>query len=187
MVGNDIVDISEAKSRSDWQRPRYLDKLFTTQEQAYIHKSEDSFRTVWRLWTMKEAAYKLHTQLNPGRFYNPRAFECTIAGNSGQVVFNDHRYFVATRITSDYILSEARLESNNLISKVIVFETDDCQEQGEYLKAKALELVADAQDVPVEDLRLETSDYGIPKIIYNSKVISLSLTHHGHFGAFAIS
>ena len=33
MVGNDIVDLAEAKKASNWQRPRFLEKLFTPNEQ----------------------------------------------------------------------------------------------------------------------------------------------------------
>jgi len=76
MIGNDIVDIAEARQRSNWQRPRFLDKLFTLQEQQLIQNSDNSFLMVWRLWSMKESAYKLYTQLHPSRFYNPKQFEC---------------------------------------------------------------------------------------------------------------
>lgn len=43
MVGNDIVDINEAKSASNWQRPRFLEKLFTTKEQFTIRNAETPF------------------------------------------------------------------------------------------------------------------------------------------------
>ena len=49
MVGNDIVDLNEASRASNWQRPRFLDKLFSEQEQAYINSAEKAFKMVWRL------------------------------------------------------------------------------------------------------------------------------------------
>ena len=187
MIGNDIVDIAAARSQSNWQRPRYLTKLFTSREQRYIRNSQDAFTAVWRLWTMKEAAYKLYTRYNPGRFYNPRAFDCTIAGHTGEVWFKDQKYCTRTRISPGYILSEARPEPDNFSSKVIAFQSEDCSEQGRYLKAEALEYLAFLREVSVENLRLEISPFGIPKIIHNSTVIPVSFTHHGQYGAFAIS
>ena len=78
MIGNDIVDIEEAKRMSNWQRPRFLEKIFTDKEQYLIKSSENPFILVWRFWSMKEAAYKLYTQLKPSRFYRPKSFECDI-------------------------------------------------------------------------------------------------------------
>ena len=46
MIGNDIVDITEAKQKSNWQRPRFLDKLFTVQEQQLIQNAHDPFLKV---------------------------------------------------------------------------------------------------------------------------------------------
>ena len=43
MIGNDIVDIAEAKKDSNWQRSRFLDKLFTSKEQQLVHQSKNSF------------------------------------------------------------------------------------------------------------------------------------------------
>ena len=106
MVGNDVVDLEEAKRTSNWERPRYLEKLFTSKEQQLIHNATNSFSMVWRLWSMKEAAYKLYTQLNPSRFYNPKGFECDISDLNGIVKFKDFECNVKTQIASKYILSE---------------------------------------------------------------------------------
>ena len=187
MIGNDIVDIATARSQSNWKHPRYLNKLFTSREQAYIHNSQDAFTAVWRLWTMKEAAYKLYTRYNPGRFYNPRAFDCTIAGDGGEVRFQDQNYYTQTRISAEYILSEARPEPDDFSSKVIAFRSEDCSEQGRFLKAEALEYLAYSRNIPLENLRVESCPFGIPKIIHNSTSIPVSFTHHGQYGAFAIS
>ena len=70
MVGNDIVDLYEASQASNWQRPRFLDKLFSEQEQAYINSAENAFTMVWQLWSMKEATYKAHQR----RFSIPRKY-----------------------------------------------------------------------------------------------------------------
>ena len=50
MIGIDIIDIAEAKRTSNWERPRFLEKLFTLNEQQLIYASKNPFIMVWRLF-----------------------------------------------------------------------------------------------------------------------------------------
>jgi phosphopantetheinyl transferase len=186
MIGNDIVDIEEARVRSNWQRPRFLTKLFTIKEQNYIQNSRTPFLMVWYLWTMKEAAYKLFTQLYKGRFYNPRGFECFVDAASGIVRYKDFQCETKTQITEDFIISEARLKPDHFSSKVIVFETNNSKVQSNYLKKQVLSYFKVLH--PNSDkLQLEYSEFGVPTIQTNSGSHYFSLTHHGRFGAYAIA
>ena len=72
MIGNDIIDLSLAKTQSNWQRKGFLEKLFSNDEQQLILEASNSFEMVWRLWSMKEAAYKIYTQHNEIRFFAPK-------------------------------------------------------------------------------------------------------------------
>ncbi|WP_411894031.1 4'-phosphopantetheinyl transferase superfamily protein [Winogradskyella sp. A2] len=179
MVGNDIVDLKEAQNASNWQRPRFLDKLFTELEQAFIKGAKNPFLMVWRLWSMKEASYKLYTQIHPSRFFNPKSFECTVVNNSGFVKFKDFQYYVETKITSNYIISEARLERQKLNSEIIKFITTDYNNQREELKSKLLGTVGRAY-------YLKKNEFNIPTLVCGKEQINLSLTHHGNYGAYAI-
>ena len=187
MIGNDIVDIAEAKKDSNWQRSRFLDKLFTSKEQQLVHQSKNSFLKVWRLWSMKEAAYKLYIQLYPGRFYNPKSFECVISQKSGIVKFQDFCCYVETKITSNYIISEARLHRQSMSSEVILFDSKMLKNQSQILKSKLLHRISQEYHIPITDLSVSKSEYGVPSVAYNQKHINLSLTHHGNYGAFAIA
>ena len=66
MTETDLVD-SNLDPVSGFVRiyTRYLDKLFTKEEQEYIITATNPSIMVWALWSMKEAAYKLYTQLHP--------------------------------------------------------------------------------------------------------------------------
>jgi phosphopantetheinyl transferase (holo-ACP synthase) len=188
MVGNDIVDIKEAKLKSYWQRPRFLEKLFTLQEQQYIHNSENPFLMVWRLWSMKEAAYKLYTQLKPSRFYNPKQFECKINDSQGKVSYKDFICYVNTKITSQYIISEARLTAMDMVSECIEVKSSSSKNQSDTIKAQLLSAIAFQFNIVKEDLRILKSDFGIPAVYQNSKKlkIGISISHHGSYGAYAI-
>lgn len=185
MVGNDIVDIAKAKKDSNWQRPRFLDKLFTTKEQQGIHNSSNPFIMVWKLWSMKEAAYKLYTQINPSRFYKPKKFECTIEENKDIVLFQDFKCYVVSKITADYIISEATLKPLSMTSEVIEFKTIS-ETHSSYLKKKLLSSMSLQYNISEDELGLNKDVYGIPTITYNETKIHISLTHHGNYGAFAI-
>ncbi|WP_296311429.1 4'-phosphopantetheinyl transferase family protein [Winogradskyella sp. UBA3174] len=188
MIGNDIVDISEAKQSSNWERPRFLDKLFTPREQQLIKNSDNLFLMVWRLWSMKESAYKLYTQLNPSRFYNPKQFECEINDSEGEVIYKDFRCYLKTKTTSQYIMSEARLDVKDMISESIKLDDSSPKNQSEAVKNKLFSRIAEHYIILKKDLKLIKSEFGIPEVYYNSKKlnISISISHHGNCGAYGI-
>ncbi|MDN3491485.1 4'-phosphopantetheinyl transferase family protein [Winogradskyella bathintestinalis] len=186
MVGNDIVDLVEAKSASNWQRPRFLEKLFTKAEQELIYNSENKFLMVWRLWSMKEASYKLYTQQNPSRFYNPKGFECHIENENGTVRYNNFKCQTKTKYTSNYILSEARISDFKMTSKVIGLKSDITNIQSEIMKQTLLNEISTLFQVSILDLKFKKSELGIPSVIINSEEIPVSLSYHGSFGAYVI-
>ena len=179
MVGNDLVDLNEARRTSNWQRPRYLDKIFTSNEQGYIKDAENSFRMIWRLWSMKEAAYKLYTQIYPSRFYNPSGFECEVTNHTGLVKFKDLLFYVETKETLHYILSEARLDLQGIRSTIIKFRCTGQREQSEALKARLLCGVDDSY-------QLKKNKRRVPSLTNGEQLLSVSFTHHGSYGAFVI-
>ena len=187
MIGNDIVDIDKAKKDSNWQRPGFLDKLFTQKEQQIIQNSEDSFLMVWRFWSMKEAAYKLYTQLNPSRFYNPKGFECEIKAKRCSVSFKNFKCYVETKITSDYIVSEASLKPSTLKSEVIQLKSENIKSSGQFLKEKLMDSISENLGIERDKLSLKKDNFGIPIVEFNSNKLHVSLTHHGNFGAFVIT
>ena len=189
MIGNDIVDLEEAQLNSNWQRPRFLDKLFTSKEQEVIGTSEHPFIMVWRLWSMKEAAYKLFTQLHPSRFYSPKQFECDRDGSNGKVNYKTFECFTETKITKHYILSEASLNTTDMSSKSMKFKSTSSKCQSEAVKALLLSDIAKEFNLVKEDLNLVKSEFGIPSVYHKFKTLDLgvSLTHHGKYGAFGFS
>ena len=186
MVGNDIVDIEEAIQASNWQRPRYLNKLFTVKEQLYVHNSLNQFLMVWRLWSMKEAAYKLYTQLHPSRFYKPKQFECKIDNLKGTVIFQDFKCYVDTKITLNYIISEARLDEPKMTSDTVKFKNENRNAKSKFLKTELLKSVAKRYKTQAEILQVVKNEFGVPTVRFGLKEINISLTYHGNYGAYVI-
>ena len=106
MIGNDIIDLSLAKTQSNWQRKGFLHKQFSSQEQALIYNSEHPLMSVWRLWSMKEATYKAVVQQQNRRFFAPKKFDCTLnSATEGVVHFKGQAVTCTTTITGAYIYS----------------------------------------------------------------------------------
>ena len=187
MIGNDVVDIAQAEKDSNWQRPRFLEKLFAPEEQQLIKNSEDAFLMVWRLWSMKEAAYKLYTQIHPSRFYNPKAFRCDLKGDKGKVHYRDFKCYVNTKITSQYVLSEAHLCKSRMLSKTVILKNKDVKNQSKTIRTVLLEAISKHYKQPISSIYLKTSKFGIPKVFLGSRIINVSISHHGNYGAFAIA
>jgi phosphopantetheinyl transferase (holo-ACP synthase) len=104
MIGNDIVDLELAQTQSNWKRKGYLDKIFTKNEQLLILKSDNQEGTVWKLWSRKEACYKIYNRISGNRIYNPIQFECFNSDQSIGIVKNKGvAYFTKTEINSLYV------------------------------------------------------------------------------------
>ena len=189
MVGNDIVDLKQAALESNWQRKGFLNKVFTQKERAYIQDSKNPFIMVWQLWSIKEAAYKLYTQIQPYRFYNPKQFQCETNNVNFKVTYKDFKCFVNTRISSQYILSEAHIENREMASKCIKLLCNSYADQSQITKEALLISISNRFKVLKSKLKLVKSEFGIPLIYYNSKKLNIgvSISHHGHYGAYALS
>ena len=108
MIGNDIVDLALARKESNWKRNRFLDKIFTKNEQLLIFNAENPEVMVWNLWSRKEAAYKIYNRQTQIRAYIPLRLECfnldIIDGISyGKVLLKNSVYFTKTEITAQFI------------------------------------------------------------------------------------
>lgn len=151
MIGNDIVDLTLAQKESNWKRKGFLNKLFTSDEQLMIHSSIDPEIMVWNLWSRKEAVYKIFNRTTGIRKFNPIQLECS---EDGEVIFDDQVYFTKTTITSDFIYSEAVLNSND-------FSKIQCISRPSVI----------------------IKENGIPYFLESPNPIKkpLSITHHGRF------
>ena len=103
MIGNDIIDLKLAKKESNYRRAGFLDKQFSSSEQALIQSTSNTFHLIWRLWSMKEAAYKVYTQQNENRFFAPKKFDCKISsGLNGFVYFDNKLFYTSTNINDKF-------------------------------------------------------------------------------------
>ena len=181
MIGNDIIDLSLAETESNWQRKGFLEKQFTANEQAIIFDRGNSFEKVWRLWSMKESAYKIYTQQNEQRFFAPKKFECQLTSeDEGIVFFKDQKFYTSSILNESYIFTIAGFEKNQKTYSSIGLPYGIDED----IKKKLEEIT----EIPVSEIEKIKSKNGAPNFYHNNKQItkSCSISHHGNYGVFSL-
>jgi phosphopantetheine--protein transferase-like protein len=186
MIGNDIVDLKQIAS--NWKRPRFLEKVFTQEEQQLICSSENQHQMVWLLWSMKEAAYKTHMQQYGGRFFNPKRLVCElISEDKGIVKIDSDIYFSDSTITEDYIYTIAKRDHNQEVTTSIFrSEPSPYSIQSDVLKWCVLQSISETKNLDVKVLSIKKTEIGVPEVFMNSEKLQIpfSLTHCGRFSGF---
>jgi len=189
MVGNDIIDIQEARRSSNWERPGFLQKIFTLKEQSIITSSADPFKTVWRLWSMKESAYKVFIQAGGIRFFNPTKIECSLhSSENGLVEIGRTTLKTITSTDTDYIFSTATVENSKIDTCIFKLTENNVKQQSHFMHEQLLSDFAKNNSLHLAELQLEKTAAGVPTLHYRKKPlnVSVSITHHGKYGAYSI-
>ena len=185
MIGNDIVDLKQATKDSNWKRPRFLDKVFTVEEQQLITEVEEQHQQVWLLWSMKEAAYKVHVQQFGKRFFNPKKLVCDlITLEKGSVTIDTETYFTQSTITEDYVYTVATLEfSKTFKSECFQIKNSNYKAQSINLRQRFFEFLP----METSSLKIRKNKVGVPQLVQKNTSLNLSfsLTHHGRFSGYA--
>lgn len=181
MIGNDLVDLRQAASDSNWRRKGYLHKIFTSAEQQLISGTDEPAVMVWLIWTMKEAAYKIISRKTGLRSYNPLSLICGDVTTdqvqaTGQVKYGDEVFGVKSKISPELIHSTA-------VSK---------QEDFDGLHLHFLPYTKTyLEDFNRSSLvyRLAKSPSGLPEMIHipTGNRHAASVSHHGRFLAVTYS
>ncbi|GAB2534574.1 4'-phosphopantetheinyl transferase family protein [Spirosoma aerophilum] len=194
MIGNDIVDLAQAKRESNWQRRGYLDKIFTPHEQQLIQTATDPDQLVWLLWSMKESVYKLAVRRTRNRVFAPGRITCELAGPvskcSTGFVYYEEWYHTISTLTSTYVSTIAfSADDIPVYNQVILpFETTSVLAQQDMIRKKIRQHAARLFNLDDQEIHLRKDSIGAPVImVRGAGERPVSLSHHGHFGAFVIS
>ncbi|MFT7208885.1 MAG: phosphopantetheinyl transferase (holo-ACP synthase) [Flavobacteriales bacterium] len=189
MVGNDIIDLGETRRSTNWERPGFIQKICTPKEQRFINASADPFTTVWRLWSMKESAYKVFLQMGADRFFNPSSIECEVDSlQSGRVTIAETVLKTNTSIQANYIFSTATLEESGVNNRVFELTETNSKYQSKFMHQQVLNDFAKSKSLDGSALLIQKSKTGVPSLQYKNKPLNtaISITHHGKYGAYSI-
>jgi hypothetical protein len=91
VIGNDIVDLALARKESNWKRPGYLNKIFTTKEQLLISSAEIRIPWYGIYGVGKRRIYNRATGI---RGYFPLNLECAYENSTtGSVACKGYTFY----------------------------------------------------------------------------------------------
>ena len=191
MVGNDIVDLKQAALESHWQRKGFINKVFTDQEIGYIKKEKHPSFMVWKLWSMKESAYKINVQQYNHRFFNPKKMACRLLdAGQGVVTINKDKYRTHSIVNDRFVYSIATLNNScNIESEYFEFNNSSYRVQSRTGHSKLIQAISKKLHVKNDVIKIKKSILGVPKLYKNDNALSIgcSLTNHGNYGAYVFS
>lgn len=180
MIGNDLIDLRLALAEKKSTNSRFLNKIFTRKEICFIKNSVDPELGLWKLWSMKETAYKANQRIfKLQRKLNPFFYECyDISEKTGKVLAGNKSYTIKTEITKEYIHSSSAEQKTNQY----IFKNEDP------VKDLFLSIISHHFKITKDKIQLQKNYAGVPSIIikYEEKRIPFSMSHHGSFTAFVI-
>ena len=186
MIGTDIIDLIEARVKSDWRRKGYLTKLFSKDEIHYIEQASDPDLTVWRLWSMKESAYKADFHKTGLRKFNPVEFSCDIQGLELGVVRIDSRsYKTVTKATDQYVLSWTEQDNIKSSCKSIRTGSMGFVRISELLYSRLERDIAASLEKDSEMVKIHKTKEGVPEVYLQGSKFNIycSISHHGVYGS----
>jgi phosphopantetheinyl transferase (holo-ACP synthase) len=192
VTGNDIVDRKAAAAESNWQRKGFLQKIFTSVELEQINNAAEPEKTLWRLWSMKESAYKIFSRQTGNRFFAPQKFCSHIINEREGTVHAEGKFYqTITCCTEDFIYSTAKLSGVDkppLVNNCFrIRDTENFRLQP-FLYTEIISSYISITGKEETGIRLIKDKTGAPSLFCRSSndPIPLSITHHGRYAAFTI-
>ncbi|WKK64898.1 4'-phosphopantetheinyl transferase family protein [Lutimonas zeaxanthinifaciens] len=185
MIGTDIIDLKEARLKSDWRRKGYLGKLFSKTENEFIESSEDQEIAVWRLWSMKESAYKADYHHTRERKFNPFKIQCDIQNpNTGLVCIDSRIYHTYSLITKEFVLTWTTKNNGHTFCKALRTGVHEVDAISHLLYLKLRNELANKFGMDPEDISIHKNG-GAPEVFLRGHMAGVycSISHHGKFGS----
>ena len=195
LVGDDVVDLSDPEAKAGATHPRFDARVFTAYEQAWLDSAPEPNVLRWTLWAAKESAWKLIRKLAARTVFSAPAFAVqpgehgTLQVTHEDVCMHVHiarrgacLHAVAQRAASDVWPEDATLGPLALEPAA----SDGADSPSALVRRLAIRTLASHLDCEPSLLRIE-SDRRIPYLYRGERRldVDLSLSHHGHFVAFA--
>ena len=190
MIGNDIVDLTFASIGHRWKEQRFMDKVFSVDEQNLIANADNQFQTIWLIWTMKESAYKIHVQQYSKHFFAPTKLTCQLLSKTeGSVEICNDIYHTSSNITKEYIYTIAYSKSSkNVTGGCFKIKDTSYTKQHSESYRSVLRTFSNLSNISIEALEIRKNKFGVPEIFWNHRkqLIPFSITHHGHYYGYAM-
>lgn len=172
MLGNDVVDLKLAKHQIRWNTKAFQQKILHPIEIEKHKNTPLNFIDFWKIWTLKESAYKAHQRkYNLSPKINPFHFIVEfLSANRSKVIFEEDKYEMITHIDKNLIYSYSKGSNFHSVQNFNI-EAKNSRFQ-KHLKRSQL------------DLKIRKNENEIPFMVSDNKSKPISITHHGKYFAY---
>lgn len=189
MIGIDVVDLTSFSVYEEARFFRVLHKTCTQIEKQFILGSKTPQLEYWRLWTMKESAYKIVSKSNRIDQFSPKKLETEVLNESEGWVHSPWGSFYSKSFKNpNYWLSISSIDKDCIYD----FKIEICDLRSNpslmarnSLLARLREKFSSEKDQIAFEIRYRGS---IPQLYQGVKreKTDLSISHHGVYTAWAL-
>ena len=181
MLGNDVIDLAEARSLGKESDGRFLARVFTEEEHACITRAKDPALALWMIWAAKESLFKIESRRDPSAIFAHRSFPVPGLGGIANAIGGSLRF------EHGFLRFEWEWDAERLHCVVGSVAWEGGAELGECARTVALRLLK----VPGAEIRREPGPVRplAPVACVRGQVLPVivSLSHDGRFAAAVIS
>jgi len=182
---------------------RFPKKVLTAAEIEFVQNAQNPAQTLWSFWACKETAYKVIKKIRPDASFLPRQWEVYLSPpvrhyvDAMVLVSEKQPIYSRLFLGDDYVHcvgSEVVGALDDMIFEAIklpVGKDHEAENSHFFLREYASRKVAQRLNLNSADLRIERKQAGgelSPPYVLNGDsrlAADISLSHDGHFGAYA--
>ena len=207
-IGNDIIDLNAPENRGKSGDLRFLNRIFTLEEQEAIGRADRPDAMLWALWAGKEGAYKILCKLDPLVVSIPKRYQVryltqiettdtgprwsgiadTPGGTAVLEVVLAPDYVHCLAVAGEYTMVDGAINGVTLQ----VLDVGDAANASIILRRAVAGHIADRMKLSTSEIEIRRvrRDMGLgPPYVFaggRPTEMDISLSHDGRYGAFAI-
>jgi phosphopantetheinyl transferase len=194
-----VISLRSSSDSPKTRCERFMEKIFTINEQRYIKNQPEAVReqTIWLLWSMKESTYKSYYKQFRQRTFAPKMFDCFVNQNvddmdcvAGTVKTLFQDFCTQSYILEDCIHTVAYVNERQVIHDFCFpLDSEEYEVQASTVRFRLCEELARLEGCDNMEIEIRKDARGIPHVYIGNKAAAfdVSMSHHGTFGAYAIS
>ncbi|MEM1320969.1 MAG: 4'-phosphopantetheinyl transferase superfamily protein [Bacteroidota bacterium] len=187
-IGNDIVDLQAAGPEQRHRNPRWMDKVFSPEEQSHILAAEQPEQQLWALWAAKESAYKVFLKQEQQRQFRPKAIQVQPSEDryDYRATYNNQQVNIQLSASRFYVHCLAS-NTDSYEQQINILRLPECsQEEGRIKLQNRLFDGLRYRGWPAP-LEVQKCELGIPWLKGWEDYCDLSFSHHGDYYAYVIT
>lgn len=202
IFGNDIVDLSDPDCSIDHINQRFVDRVCTEKEKNIffknpLEKNLDNLITLWKLWALKESAYKTISRVYFVPVFRYKDYEVqekfqkVVYKNLElytQIFLEDNLLYTITYSFSQYDLNKNPIESFiffSFIKKNTNKNSNDSKEIRKFTKEIFFNYFKKHITI-YRHYDIQHKVYMPPYLYIDKEFFPISLSHHGNFLVFTL-